>query len=63
MAKPLVHPQLGRQEVVGQGVNLSRTPAQMRRYAPDAGEHTREILEQFGYDAAAIDDLKKRGVV
>jgi len=63
MAQPLVHPQLGRQDVVGQGVNLSRTPAQMRRHAPDSGEHTREILEQFGYDAAAIDDLKKRGVV
>jgi formyl-CoA transferase len=63
MAQPLVHPQLGRQEVVGQGVNLSRTPAQMRRHAPDSGEHTREILEQFGYDAAAIEDLKKRGVV
>jgi formyl-CoA transferase len=63
MAQPLVHPQLGRQDVVGQGVNLSRTPAQMRRYAPDSGEHTREILEEFGYDAAAIDDFKKRGVV
>jgi formyl-CoA transferase len=63
MAQPLVHPQLGRQDVVGQGVNLSRTPAQMRRHAPDSGEHTREILEQSGYDAAAIDDLKKRGVV
>lgn len=63
MAQPLVHPQLGRQNVVGQGVNLSRTPAQMRLYAPDSGEHTREILGEFGYDAAAIDDLKKRGVV
>jgi formyl-CoA transferase len=63
MAQPVVHPQLGRQELLGQGVNLSRTPAQLRRHAPDAGEHTREILEQFGYDAAEIDGLKKRGVV
>ena len=63
MAQPVVHPELGRQELVGQGVNLSRTPAQMRRHAPDSGQHTREILEQFGYDAAAIEDLKKRGVV
>jgi formyl-CoA transferase len=63
MAQPLVHPQLGRQDVVGQGVNLSRTPAQMRRYAPDSGEHTREILEEYGYDAAAIEDFRKRGVV
>jgi len=63
MAQPVVHPQLGRQELLGQGVNLSRTPAQLRTHAPDSGEHTREILEEFGYDAAAIDDLKKRGVV
>jgi len=63
MAKPVVHPKLGRQELVGQGVNLSRTPAQLRVHAPDAGEHTREILQEFGYDAAAIDDFKRRGVV
>jgi formyl-CoA transferase len=35
----------------------------MRRYAPDAGEHTQEILGEFGYDAAAIEDFRKRGVV
>jgi formyl-CoA transferase len=63
MAQPVMHPELGRQELVGQGVNLSRTPAQLRKHAPDAGEHTREILEQLGYAAAAIDDLKKRGVI
>ena len=63
MGKPLVHPKLGRQDVVGQGVNLSRTPAQYRRYAPDLGENTREVLQEFGFDAAAIEDLKKRGVV
>jgi formyl-CoA transferase len=63
MGKPITHPALGTQHVVGQGVNLSRTPAQYRRYAPDSGEHTREVLQEFGYDAAAIDDFKKRGVV
>ena len=63
MGKPIVHPKLGKQHVVGQGVNLSRTPAQFRRYAPDRGEHTREVLREFGYDAAAIDGFEKRGVV
>jgi formyl-CoA transferase len=63
MAKPVTHPKLGTQNVVGQGVNLSRTPAQYLRYAPDLGENTREILQEFGYDAAAIEDLRKRGVV
>lgn len=63
MGKPLKHPTLGVQNVVGQGVNLSRTPAQYRLYAPDSGEHTQEVLAEFGYDAAAIEDLKNRGVV
>jgi formyl-CoA transferase len=63
MAKPVTHPKLGTQQVVGQGVNLSRTPAQYRRYAPDLGENTREILQEFGYDAAAIDELRQRGVI
>ena len=63
MGKPVVHPKLGKQHVVGQGVNLSRTPAQYRLYAPDSGEHTREVLQEFGYDAKEIDDLKQRGVV
>src|SRR5688572_12067221 len=63
MGKPLKHPKLGEQNVVGQGVNLSRTPAQYRRYAPDSGEHTKEILQEFGFDAKAVDDLKQRGVI
>jgi formyl-CoA transferase len=63
MGKPVVHPKLGRQDVVGQGVNLSRTPAQYRLPAPDLGQNSQEILEEFGYDLATIEDFKKRGVV
>lgn len=59
MGKPIVHPKLGKQHVVGQGVNLSRTPAQYRRYAPDSGEHTDEVLEEFGYSAAEIARLRE----
>lgn len=63
MGKPIEHPKLGVQRVVGQGVNLARTPAQYRRYAPDLGEQTAEILREFGYDDATIEDFRKRGVV
>ncbi|HEX9673356.1 MAG TPA: CaiB/BaiF CoA-transferase family protein [Burkholderiales bacterium] len=63
MARPLEHPTLGKQALVYQGVNLSRTPAQLRVHAPDAGQHTREVLREFGYDEAAIDDFKRRGVI
>jgi len=63
MAQPVEHPKLGKIELVGQGVKLARTPARMRSAAPERGEHTREILEEFGFDAAAIGDLQRRGVV
>ena len=63
MAQPVEHPVLGRIDIVGQGVKLARTPAQIRKPAPDRGQNTREILGEVGYDAAAIEDLQKRGIV
>ncbi|MCJ0762396.1 CaiB/BaiF CoA transferase family protein [Variovorax terrae] len=44
-------------------VDLSDTPAGFHRPAPQLGEHTDEILQELGYDAAAIAALRERGVV
>lgn len=44
-------------------VDLSDTPGRFRRHAPLLGEHTGAILAELGYDAAAIADLRARGVV
>jgi formyl-CoA transferase len=63
MAQPVEHYRLGKIDIVGQGVKLMRTPAQVRTAAPDRGANTREVLAEFGYDAAAIEDLQRRGVV
>ncbi len=63
MPQPVDHPILGHMEIVGQGVKLCRTPAEVRAAAPEKGQHTREILAEFGYDAAEIDDLQRRGIV
>jgi len=51
--------------VVGQAINMTTTPqpATMRRQTPDLGQHTDEVLTDIGYDAGAIADLRKRGVV
>lgn len=45
-------------KLVSQPTVLSRTPAQIKTTAPDAGEHTDSILASLGYDAAQIAVLR-----
>jgi len=63
IAQPVEHPTLGRIEVVGQAVTLSRTPSQMRRPTPERGEHTDAVLRELGYDDAAIAAFRSKGVI
>lgn len=44
-------------------VRLSDTPAEIRHRAPTLGEHTDAVLAEIGYDAAAIAELRERGIV
>jgi crotonobetainyl-CoA:carnitine CoA-transferase CaiB-like acyl-CoA transferase len=63
IAQEIAHPKLGRIEVVGQAVSLSRTPSQIRRATPERGEHTVEILREYGYTDKAIADLRSKGAI
>ncbi len=63
IATPVEHETLGRMEVVGQAVHLTRTPQRMRSAAPEHGEHTGEILAALGYDQRAIADLRERSII
>lgn len=47
----------GRVKTPGFPIRFSKTPSEVARGAPVAGEHTREILTEAGYDDAAIDRL------
>jgi formyl-CoA transferase len=49
--------------VVGQPFSLSRTPSRMAAPPPDIGEHTGEVLEEFGFSALEIENLRKAKVV
>ena len=62
---PMDHPTLGSVEVVGQAVNLARTPqpARVRMTTPELGQHTDGVLSELGYEAAAIADLRERHVI
>jgi formyl-CoA transferase len=53
----------GRQQLVGQAVELSRTPWALRTPTPEKGEHTDAVLTALGYDAAAIASLRSRRVI
>ena len=57
------HPQMGKMQLVGSGVDLSRTPPAVRLPPPMLGEHTEEILEKFGYDKEKVAGLREQGVV
>ena len=48
---------------VASPVDYSQAPAKARAPAPEIGEHTDRVLLDAGYDAAAIQDLKKRNVI
>ncbi|MBS0223705.1 MAG: CoA transferase [Proteobacteria bacterium] len=63
MAHPVKSPKLGDIELIGQAINMNRTPFDMRSATPEQGEHTDEVLKEFGYDTASIADFRKRGVI
>ena len=63
MARPVEHPALGRLEVVNQPVRLSRAPDTAWQATPERGQHTDEVLAEFGVDAERVADLRARGIV
>ena len=52
----------GPQRLVGQPVQLERTPSKIARAAPRRGEHSEEILAELGYSAQDVARLKATGV-
>lgn len=55
------HPRAGNVKVVGPAVGMSETPPSIERPAPLVGEHTREVLGEFGLSATEIDHAVQSG--
>ncbi len=63
MVVELHHAQAGATQALGCPLHFSRTPTVVPRPAPMLGEHTREVLREFGYQDAQIDAFVAEGVV
>jgi len=63
MAQPVEHPILGQITLLGQPIKLSSTEFNIARASPEQGEHSTEILTEFGLTPAEIATLQAQGVV
>jgi len=50
-------------KMTGTPIKLSRTPGSIRHLPPKFGQHTHELLREFGFDDGTIDALIASGVV
>ena len=57
MVLDLEHPTAGHTKALGCPIHFSATPTKVSRPAPLLGEHTRELLREYGYDDREIDAL------
>ena len=63
MTVDVPHPLAGSVPLVASPVRMSRTPVQYRRAPPLLGEHTAEVLREFGVDAAQCATLQEQGAI
>jgi CoA:oxalate CoA-transferase len=63
MVIEIEHPVAGKQMVSGIPVKLSDTPGGVYHPAPLLGQHTREVLQRFGFTVSEIERLEEKGVL
>jgi formyl-CoA transferase len=63
IAKSVEVPALGRTELLGQPIHMSRAQHTIAAGTPEHGQHTDEILAEFGYDRDQIEGFRARRVV
>jgi crotonobetainyl-CoA:carnitine CoA-transferase CaiB-like acyl-CoA transferase len=63
MVVELDHPQAGKIKALGCPLHFSKTPTRIDRPAPALGEHSRELLQEYGFTDAEIDRFLIDGVI
>ena len=57
------HPSRGNIRMVANPINMSKNPATIRMAAPEFGQHTEEVLLEYGYTWEDIILFKEKGVI
>jgi formyl-CoA transferase len=63
MATEMNSPHVGQKHVVASAINISGFSKAIRSHAPDAREHTDDILRGVGYSDQELDDMRRKGVI
>ncbi len=63
MAQTVHSPRHGALDLVRAPMRLSRTSTSLRSAAPAPGEHTHEVLREYGYSEGEIRELEDAGVI
>jgi len=63
MAAPMHHPTRGDIKVVGQPIDMSRTPATVRHPLPELGADTEEILAEIGISGEKLAALRQNKAI
>lgn len=63
IAAPIEHPDRGTIDVVRNATNLDGVSNDIRLPSPAAGQHTSEILEQFGFSDDEVAELERAGAI
>jgi len=57
------HPKMGKVKMVGNAVEMSRTPPKIDRPPPVLGEHADEILTALGYSEVKLAEFREKGII
>jgi crotonobetainyl-CoA:carnitine CoA-transferase CaiB-like acyl-CoA transferase len=57
------HPVAGKYRQPIHPIQFEQTPASIRRHAPVLGEHTEEVLNELGFDAVEIQQLREQAAI
>ena len=63
IARDMVSTERGPTQIVGQPIVMSDSASEIRKPPPLAGEHSSEILKEFGYSEAEIAAFSQQGVI